>query len=70
MQDKQVAAVKGLAHLARLFRKRRIDAGALTLASPEVKFVFDSESLNPTDVQAYAMLEANDLVMDSIFEGA
>ena len=64
MKDKQVAAVKGLAHLARLFRKRRIDAGALTLASPEVKFVFDSESLNPTDVQAYAMLEANDLVME------
>ena len=63
-KDKQVAAVKGLAHLARVFRKRRIDAGALTLASPEVKFVFDSESLNPTDVQAYAMLEANDLVME------
>lgn len=64
MKDKQVAAVKGLAHLARLFRKTRIDSGALTLASPEVKFVFDSESLNPTDVQAYAMLEANDLVME------
>jgi len=64
MKDRQVAAVKGLAALARLFRKRRIDAGALTLASPEVKFVFDSESLNPTDVQAYAMLEANDLVME------
>ena len=64
LKDKQVAAVKGLAHLARLLSKRRIDAGALTLASPEVKFVFDSESLNPTDVQAYAMLEANDLVME------
>ncbi|CAB9502478.1 complex exonuclease RRP44 homolog A [Seminavis robusta] len=63
-KDKQVAAVKGLAQLARLFAKRRIDAGALTLASPEVKFVFDSESLNPTDVKAYAMLEANDLVME------
>jgi exosome complex exonuclease DIS3/RRP44 len=63
-KDPQVAAVKGLAKLARLFRERRIQAGALTLASPEVKFVFDSESLNPTDVQAYAMLEANDLVME------
>lgn len=60
--DVQACAVKRLASLAKLFRKRRIDAGALTLASPEVKFVLDSESLNPTDVQAYALLEANALV--------
>jgi len=60
--DPQVGAVKRLASLARKFRKKRIDAGALTLASPEVKFVLDSESLNPTDVQAYALLEANALV--------
>ena len=60
--DPRVKAVKGLASLARKFRKKRIDAGALTLASPEVKFVLDSESLNPTDVQAYALLEANALV--------
>ena len=60
--DPQVGAVKRLASLARKFRKKRIDAGALTLASPEVKFVLDSESLNPTDVQAYSLLEANALV--------
>lgn len=60
--DIQSGAVKRLASLARKFRQRRIDAGALTLASPEVKFVLDSESLNPTDVQAYALLEANALV--------
>ncbi|KAL7569091.1 hypothetical protein ACA910_016927 [Epithemia clementina (nom. ined.)] len=60
--DVHACAVKRLAQLARKFRKRRIDAGALTLASPEVKFVLDSESLNPTDVQAYALLEANALV--------
>ena len=60
--DIKAGAVKRLASLARKFRKRRIDAGALTLASPEVKFVLDSESLNPTDVQAYALLEANALV--------
>jgi|UPI000581A03B exosome complex exonuclease DIS3/RRP44 len=60
--DIQSNAVKRLASLARKFRKRRIDAGALTLASPEVKFVLDSESLNPTDVQAYALLEANAVV--------
>eukprot|EP00978_Attheya_sp_CCMP212_P012968 scaffold32351_cov60-Attheya_sp.AAC.6 len=58
----QAGAVKRLASLARKFRARRIAAGALTLASPEVKFVLDSESLNPTDVQAYALFEANALV--------
>jgi len=60
--DPQVGAVKRLASLARKFRKKRLDAGALTLASPEVKFVLDSESLNPTDVQAYTLMEANALV--------
>lgn len=60
--DIKVGAVKRLASLARKFRKRRIDAGALTLASPEVKFVLDRESLNPTDVQKYQLLEANALV--------
>ena len=60
--DIQAAAVKRLASLARKFRERRINAGALTLASPEVKFVLDSESLNPTDVQAYQLFEANALV--------
>jgi exosome complex exonuclease DIS3/RRP44 len=35
--DIQACAVKRLAFLARKFRQRRIDAGALTLASPEVK---------------------------------
>ena len=89
--DIQASAVKRLALLARKFRQRRIDAGALTLASPEVKcaylfllhhfrcccwrsthcfftllltptVVLDTESLNPTDVQAYALLEANAVV--------
>mmetsp|Transcript_22374 Transcript_22374/g.48514 ORF Transcript_22374/g.48514 Transcript_22374/m.48514 type:complete len:1161 (-) Transcript_22374:36-3518(-) len=60
--DIQAGAVKRLASLARKFRARRINAGALTLASPEVKFVLDSESLNPTDVQAYTLYEANALV--------
>jgi exosome complex exonuclease DIS3/RRP44 len=60
--DVQACAVKRLAMLSRMFRKRRMDAGALTLASPEVKFVLDAESLNPTDVQAYAVMEANAVV--------
>jgi exosome complex exonuclease DIS3/RRP44 len=39
-QDIQACAVKRLASLARKFRQRRIEAGALTLASPEVKCKF------------------------------
>jgi len=61
-QDIKACAVKRLNSLAKILRRRRIDAGALTLASPEVKFVLDSESLNPTDVQAYQLFEANALV--------
>ena len=58
-----INAVKNLAKLSSLFRKRRIEAGALTLASPEVKFTLDdSESLNPTDVQSYTLYQSNALV--------
>lgn len=39
-----------------------MEAGALTLASPEVRFKLDSESQNPTDVQVYALKQANQLV--------
>ena len=62
IDDVQACAVKSLASLARKLRVRRIAAGALTLASPEVRFVLDSESLNPTDVQVYQQFEANALV--------
>jgi len=48
--------------LARILRQRRIDCGALTLASPEVRFKLDQETKNPTDVTAYALKEANALV--------
>ncbi|GMI15142.1 hypothetical protein TrLO_g12227 [Triparma laevis f. longispina] len=62
--DKSVKgeAVKRLNKLAKIFREKRIKAGALTLASPEVKFKLDDESLNPTDVQEYTLYEANALV--------
>ena len=48
--------------LAKLLRQRRIDMGALTLASPEVRFKLDSETQNPTDVSMYALKESNALV--------
>lgn len=47
--DIQAGAVKRLALLARKFRQRRIDAGALTLASPEVKCTCVGVSLLPRE---------------------
>ncbi|CAM9495162.1 unnamed protein product [Ectocarpus sp. 12 AP-2014] len=62
IQDVKAESVRRLNDLAKIFRKRRMDSGALTLASPEVRFVLDSESQNPTDVQMYALKETNALV--------
>ena len=47
---------------ARSLRKRRIDAGALTLASPEVRFEMDKETNQPLDVGMYVTREANQMV--------
>ncbi len=55
-------SVNLLNKIARILRQNRIDAGALTLASPEVRFKLDSETSNPTDVNAYVLKEANALV--------
>eukprot|EP01041_Mallomonas_annulata_P005740 gene5740-11608_t len=55
-------SVRSLNTLARILRKRRIDMGALTLASPEVRFKLDTETDSPTDVCMYALKEANALV--------
>ena len=55
-------SVNLLNKIARILRQNRIDAGALTLASPEVRFKLDRETSNPTDVNAYVLKEANALV--------
>lgn len=60
--DPVSTSVRLLNKLARKLRQGRIDAGALTLASTEVRFKLDSETQNPTDVTMYALKEANALV--------
>ena len=55
-------SVRQLNKLARILRQRRIDMGALTLASQEVRFKLDQETQSPTDVTTYALKEANALV--------
>ena len=37
-------SLRGLLKIARVLRDRRMQAGALTLASPELKFKLDNES--------------------------
>lgn len=37
-------SLRGLLQIARVLRDRRVAAGALTLASPELKFKLDNDS--------------------------
>jgi exosome complex exonuclease DIS3/RRP44 len=56
------SSVRRLHSLSKILRKKRLEAGALTLASPEVRFKLDTESHDPTDVQVYALRDSNALV--------
>jgi exosome complex exonuclease DIS3/RRP44 len=60
--DAKAQGIRDLNSLAKKLRNKRMEAGALLLASAEVRFVLDSESHNPTDVQMYQLKETNALV--------
>jgi exosome complex exonuclease DIS3/RRP44 len=53
--------IRGLMGIADKLRAKRVEDGALTLASPEVKFDMD-EGKNPTDVMLYETMKTNYLV--------
>jgi hypothetical protein len=55
------SSIKLLASIARHLRKQRIAAGALTLASAEVKVTLN-ETHDPLDVKAYETRETNSMV--------
>ena len=57
-----IESVQNLNKLAIKLRQKRIDEGALTLASTEVRFKLDAETQSPTDVSMYALKQANALV--------
>ncbi|KAJ6678275.1 RIBONUCLEASE [Salix viminalis] len=48
--------------LEKIMRQRRIQRGALTLASAEVKFQIDTETHDPLDIGMYQIREANQMV--------
>lgn len=61
-QSPLAISLRQLNHLAKKIKQRRIEKGALTLASTQVKFSFSEETHNPTDVQFYPEFETNSLV--------
>src|SRR5271163_2366716 len=60
--DPLTKGMRTLLHLSKKLRARRMEAGALNLASPEVKIQTDSETSDPVDVQTKELLETNSLV--------
>ena len=55
-------SLRGLLRIARVLRDRRVANGALTLASPELKFKLDNESQNPTDVSEYLHVDTHFMI--------
>ncbi|CAM6111100.1 unnamed protein product [Calypogeia fissa] len=62
LSDPLTVDLRNMNRLAKIMRQRRIDRGALTLASPEVKFEIDSETHDPLDVGMYQVREANQMI--------
>ena len=63
MQDELTQSIRLLNQLAQKLKARRMAAGALNLASPEVKIQLDSsESSDPIDVEQKELRETNSLV--------
>jgi len=61
-QDPLAVGCRNLNMLAKKLKARRIEAGALTLASQEVRFNIDSETHDPIDLQTKELKETNSLV--------
>ena len=62
MNDDLTKGLRKLNELAKKLRARRIERGALTLASPEVRFQLDFDSQDPVDVEMKELVETNALV--------
>ena len=60
--DAVTRSLRLLMGLSKHLRARRTEAGALTLASPEVRFEVDTETHDPTNVGVYQIRETNHMV--------
>ncbi|CAK7245919.1 MAG: exosome catalytic subunit dis3 [Sporothrix thermara] len=61
-QDDLTRGMRTLLDLSKKLKQKRLDAGALSLSSPEVKVQMESETSDPIDVQTKALLDTNSLV--------
>ncbi|MCJ1458080.1 exosome catalytic subunit dis3 [Mycoblastus sanguinarius] len=61
-KDDLTQGMRTLLMLSKKLRKRRMDAGALNLASPEVRVQTESETSDPVDVKTKELLDTNSLV--------
>jgi exosome complex exonuclease DIS3/RRP44 len=61
-QDELTNGMRTLLMLSKKLKQKRMDAGALNLASPEVKVQTESETSDPVDVQTKKLLDTNSLV--------
>ncbi|XP_075146089.1 exosome complex exonuclease RRP44-like protein Dis3 [Haematobia irritans] len=55
-------SLRNLNKLAKILKKRRMDNGALVLASPEIRFQVDSETHEPLEVEAKQLRDTNSMV--------
>ncbi|XP_008786671.2 exosome complex exonuclease RRP44 homolog A [Phoenix dactylifera] len=62
LMDSLTTDLRNLNSLAKVMRHRRIERGALTLASAEVKFQIDTETHDPLDIGMYQIREANQMI--------
>lgn len=61
-QDELTNGMRTLLMLSKKLKQKRMDAGALSLSSPEVKVQTESETSDPVDVQTKQLLDTNSLV--------
>ncbi|KAM7385436.1 hypothetical protein PAMP_001519 [Pampus punctatissimus] len=60
--DDITESLRGLNKLAKILKRQRIEKGALTLSSLEVRFHMDSETHDPIDLQTKELMETNSMV--------
>jgi exosome complex exonuclease DIS3/RRP44 len=61
-QDDLTTAIRTLLMLSKKFKQKRMDAGALSLSSPEVRVEMESETSDPIDVKTKKHLDTMSLV--------
>ena len=61
-KDDLTQGMRTLLMLSKKLRQKRMDAGALNLASPEVRVQTESETSDPVDIKTKELLDTNSLV--------